>query len=46
MNTNLISPRPASSFSSVLNGLVTGAFTLAVIGIAGVLTVAQYLAVA
>lgn len=32
--------------ASALNGLVASAFTLAVVGIAGVLILAQYLAVA
>ena len=46
MNTHPIATRSTNGFSSILNGLVTAAFTLAVVGMAGVLTIAQYLALA
>ena len=40
MNTNR--KQTETSLASILNGFVTGAFTLALIGMAGILTFAQF----
>ena len=40
---NIHRPKTDNSFASLLNGYVNGAFTLAIVGLAAVLTFSQFM---